>query len=360
MAPKAKKTNYIFLALRLGVVTAGIGYAAYWITTELGWDKMGEIFKRLNPFVFAGTLAVFMVGHMLVGFRWWLLLRTQDIFIPFWAAIRLYFLGWFYNNFMPSSVGGDLVRAWYVTRHTDKKFEAALSVFVDRIVGLASTLVIASFFYVLFLRGKGSILPVTEQTGPGLLERIGEYRHIPFYIAGGIVAALVLLSIHPSSRALLNGLWVFVKTLVLKMLRKLKDAALIYSRKPMALICVFGLTVAMQIMTITAFWLIGRDLGIEAPLKYYYVCFTLAWVIGAIPVSIGGAVVVEGALIYLFKNLAGVGAEAALALALCQRIAWLITSLPGAMIHLIGAHLPKDLESEYALPDSSEVVDESP
>ncbi len=115
----------------------------------------------------------------------------------------------------------------------------------------------------------------------------------------------------------------------------------------------------MQIMTITAFWVIGRNLGIEAPLKYYYVCFTLAWVIGAIPVSIGGAVVVEGALVYLFKNLANVGIEAALALALCQRIVWLITSLPGAVIHLIGAHLPKDLESEYALPDSSEVIDDS-
>jgi uncharacterized membrane protein YbhN (UPF0104 family) len=102
----------------------------------------------------------------------------------------------------------------------------------------------------------------------------------------------------------------------------------------------------MQIMTITGFWFLGLNLGIEADLKYYYVFFTLVWVLGAVPVSIGGAVVMEGSLAYLFVRFTGAEPEAALALALCQRIVWMITSLPGAVIHLIGAHLPKDLKSD--------------
>jgi uncharacterized protein (TIRG00374 family) len=125
-------------------------------------------------------------------------------------------------------------------------------------------------------------------------------------------------------------------------LKKFKDAAALYLDRPLTILMVFLLTVCMQLMTITAFWFLGSSMGIEVSVKYYYVIFTLTWVLGALPVSIGGAVVVEGMLAYMFVKLAGVEAEAALALALCQRLVWMVTSLPGAIIHLIGAHLPKE------------------
>ena len=91
-------------------------------------------------------------------------------------------------------------------------------------------------------------------------------------------------------------------------------------------------------------------MGIEASIKYYYVFFTLMWVVSALPVSIGGAGVMEYGLVYLFTQFAGVDPESALALALCQRIVWMITSLPGAAIHLVGAHLPKDFFIDYNEP----------
>jgi uncharacterized protein (TIRG00374 family) len=102
--------------------------------------------------IFAAATIIFAAGNVIISLRWWLLLKTQSIFIELRAAVMLFFLGWFYNNFMPSSVGGDLVRAWYVTKHTDKKFNAALSVFVDRGIGLAGTLIIAAFYYLFFFR----------------------------------------------------------------------------------------------------------------------------------------------------------------------------------------------------------------
>ena len=118
----------------------------------------------------------------------------------------------------------------------------------------------------------------------------------------------------------------------------------------------------MQMLAITAFWLLGRNMGIQADVKYYYVFFTLTWVLGAVPVSIAGAVVVEGMLAYLFITFAGVAKESASALALCQRAVWMLASLPGAAIHLIGAHLPKEAKSGLVNPedffvDSNKPVD---
>ena len=108
------------------------------------------------------------------------------------------------------------------------------------------------------------------------------------------------------------------------------------------ILVVFAMTVALQIATITGFWFLGSNIGIEVGVKYYYVIFTLVWVVGAIPISIAGAGVVEGTLVVLFVSIAGVPKADAMALALLQRFIWLLASLPGALIHLMGAHLPKD------------------
>ncbi len=345
--PKTKtdKSKYVFLFLRIAVVAVGVIWAIVWVSRGQRWSNLASIFRRMNLGVFALTLSIFVICQVMVGFRWWLLLRTQSIFINLGAAVRLNFLGWFYNNFMPGSVGGDLLRAWYVTKHTDKKFEAVLSVFVDRFIGLLSTLIIAGFFYVLFLRGQAEAVTFTGRSGP--FKFLAEYKGGIIWVVVVLAAVFCGLLLHGRGRVLLRTAWLYIRIHSVRAFEKLKDAVYVYYSKPRTILAAFGLTVFLQIITITGFWFLGKSLGITASLKYYYVFFTLTWMLGALPVSIGGAVVVEGILAYLFVRYAGVEAEAALALALCQRIVWMIASLPGAAIHLIGAHLPKDFFVDY-------------
>ena len=344
---KANKSKRIFLFLRVAVVVGGVVLAIIWASQERRWAELKAIFEQNTSnivFAFAVALGGFLLSQFLIGFRWWLLLRTQHIFISYWVAARLYLLGWFYNNVMPSSVGGDLVRLWYVTKHTDRKFEAALSVPVDRIIGLASTLVIAAFFYVVFLRSEGK--KIDFAAGSGLAAALWRYRWWSLSFVVAVAAILMVLLLFGRSRAVVRTWWRHFCVHAAMVLKKLIKAGLLYGRKPAALLAAFGLTIVLQIMTITGFWFLGRNLGIEASIKYYYVFFTLVWVIGAIPVSIGGAVVVEGGLVFLFV-LVGVDKANAFALAMCQRFIWYIASAPGAVIHLIGAHLPKDFFIDY-------------
>ena len=338
--------KHISLFLRLAVVLAAIIWAGLMVSRQ--WESFAEYFRQMNPWVFVFVLGICVLGQILVSLRWWLLLRSQSIRIEFWAAVRLFFLGWFYNNFMPSSVGGDLVRAWYVTHHTEKKFEAALSVFVDRVVGLVSTLVIAVFFYTVFLRGQSGLTFSHKQGGLGDL--IAEYQGIILTVLGLMACGFAAMLLIPKIRARLKNLLSLIRLKGMKIFTKLKGAAVIYCSKPMALLGVFGLTVIMQIMVISGFWLLGRSMGIDVGIKYYYVIFTLSWVLGAIPISIGGAGVVEGSLVIMFTQLTGIDESAALAIALSQRALWMLISLPGAAIHLFGAHLPKDFSVDYNEP----------
>jgi len=344
---EVKKTKPIFLFMRIAVVVGGIIWGAVWLSREVGWANLAETFLRINLGVFAVALGIFAIGQVIVALRWWLLLRSQSIFINFSAAVRLHFLGLFYNNFMPSSVGGDLVRAWYVTRHTDKRFEAALSVFVDRVIGLLSTLIIAVFFYTLFLRGRHDITVTSDQNRSSFPSSVAEYKWVLFGICALFAVLVCSLALHTRGRVFLSKTWARIQSLGASTIAKLKSAIVIYCSQPLTILIVFALTVFLQILTITGFWFLGLNLGIEVGVKYYYVFFTLTWVLGAVPVSIGGAVVVEGTLAYMFIRFAGVGKDAASALALCQRAVWMLTSLAGAVIHLFGAHLPKDFFVDY-------------
>jgi uncharacterized protein (TIRG00374 family) len=342
---KNEKKKKVFLFLRLAVVAAGIIWAIVWISGGQRWENLKSIFIRMNLGVFAAALFIFVIGQGIIGLRWWILLKTQSIFIGFWAAVRLHFLGLFYNNFMPGAVGGDLIRAWYVTKHTHRRFEAALSVFVDRIVGLLSTLCIAAFFYTVFMADEANKISFTGKGG--FLKSISEHKNAVFGVVIVVVSVFCVIASQQKGRAKLKQSGLVIWAHSLKFIHKLRNAIVLYWKSPLAILSVFGLTVLMQMMVITGFLFLGRNLGIGASAKYYYVFFTLTWVLGAVPVSVGGAVVVEGLLAYMFIQFAGVEAEAALALALCQRIVWMLTSLPGAAIHLFGAHLPKDFSVDY-------------
>jgi hypothetical protein len=302
---------------------------------ELGGQLLG-----LNPLTFCAALGLFLFAQLLFVLRWRLFLRVLSINISVWVGLKLHFLGWFYNNCLPSSVGGDFLRAWYITHHCDddKRTEAALSVFFDRAIGLTGMILMAAGCYWL--------IPVEEQfevgvgdvgAKTGIFDGIWELRLI---FAGGAVAIMlvfVAFGANKKGRALLVKVWGRAWGIALKGMAALK----LFGKSPVTIISTLGLTVLLQGISITAFWLMGRDLGIEAPMKYYFVFFPVSWLIGTIPVSVGGLGVIEGTISFMFKAI-GVSGKQASALAVSQRLVWWASSLPGVFIHLSGAHLPSN------------------
>jgi uncharacterized membrane protein YbhN (UPF0104 family) len=302
--------------------------------------ELGEQLLQLNPWIFGVAVGLFLFSQVLFVIRWRLLLRVLSIHISLWVGLKLHFLGWFYNNALPSSVGGDLLRAWYVTHHCDrdKRTEAALSVFFDRAIGLTGMILMASACYWL--------IPVEEQftvganevgEKTGIFNSISESRLVLAALAAGIVAVFCAIGANKKGRALLVGLWGRFCGIAVKGISAVK----LFGKKPVTIICTLGLTVFLQGISILGFWLLGRNLGIESPIKYYFVFFPVSWLIGTIPISIGGLGVIEGTLKFMFKTVGVLEANAS-AIAVCQRLVWWVSSLPGVFIHLSGAHLPTE------------------
>lgn len=329
-ATKAGRKRHLSLIARIAVATLAI----LWVLRGQDWRELAGVFQSLSPWYFGLSLIVFAIAQVIISVRWWLLLRAQSIHIELWAAVRLFYLGLFYNNVMPGAVGGDLLKAWYVTKHTDKRLAGALSVFVDRVIGLAGTLLLAIFTYLTFVRGRIAI----GGMGAGWLSR---HWGVILWAVAAVGAVFAALLVHPAARARLAGTAAKVRVKGALLLRGAKDAVVVYCSRPWTLLLALVLTLIAQSTVIAAFWLLGRDLGVEAGLSYYFVVFPVMWVVGAIPISIAGLGVTEAGTVGLFTLLAGTPRNLSTALALCQRFVWVLASLPGGLVHLLGAHLPE-------------------
>ncbi len=334
--PRSKKLKHVSIVIRTSVAVV----ALVWVFRGQDWNQLVATFANLNPWYFILALGVFTVTQILIGLRWWLLMRAQRIYVGFWAVVRLHFLGLFYNNFMPGSVGGDFLKAWYVTKHTEKKLQGALSVFVDRLIGLLIMLAMAILGYLLFMRGKAGAL--SSQPSNSLFESVFAYRWVLIWLFVGIGVVIGAFSFNRKGRRMMDKLWAQVSSHGVIAIRKVRESIGIYCSKPLTVLTAFALTILIQSTVITAFWLLGQNLKMAADAQHYFVFFPLTWVAAALPVSIAGMGILEGGLRELFTRFTDTGAEQVVALALCQRFIWMLASLPGAVIHLCGAHLPKD------------------
>lgn len=347
MAQKSKKNRHISNLIRFLIAVAAL-YLAF---RGESFANIAKIFSGLSISIFIVALVLNIAGQLIFVFRWLVLLRAQRIKINYLPALKLHLLGLFYNNCLPGAIGGDVLRAWYVTMHTEKKIEAALSVVVDRVIGLSCTVAIVFLSYWLIPAGESETkLQFSTQFDPVSLS-------IKLVLGILILAALaaIVLAIMYKTKKLRPILLKYAFLFAIKWeiwVGRITTAIKLYCSKPFTMLLAIFLSFACQAVPVYGLYLVGKNLGIEAHIKYYYVFFPLSWIIGSIPISVGGAGVMELGLKGLFGQVAQVTETQGLILALTQRFTWLLTSIPGVIIHLTGKHLPdkKEIQAEIKTP----------
>ena len=342
---RVRKTKYISYLLRF-IVAGGALYLAF---RGENFREVVDVLLGLNLWIFVGAMGIYVVGQLIFVARWSLLLKAQSIKIGFWLAFRLHLLGLFYNNCLPGSVGGDLPRAWYITKHTEKKLEAAMSVFVDRVIGLIGMLIMAFGCY-WFIPEESREDGFNFRFEMNMFDRLAGYKSIFLWFGAVVAVVIVLLVSNRRERMLLERSFDAIRRHGASILGKVRQSIRIYCHKWPAIVGALLLTFCCQGITVVAMWLVGTELGIDVPAKYYFVFFPISWLLGSVPISIGGLGIMEGWLKVMFMKVGTISSKSALALALCQRLIFLFVSLPGAVIHLIGAHLPKDFFIDYDEP----------
>jgi uncharacterized protein (TIRG00374 family) len=344
---KSSVKKHLGLILRVGITVL----ACWLIARKMDFSNVGDELSKPSIWIWMMVIGVFGFCNVLLSFRWWLFMRGWDIYISFWSTVKLAFLGLYFNNCLPGSVGGDFVRAWYVARYTNRRMASVISVFVDRILALFGTVIIA--FTALFAAGKEEIF--TRQETSGISRLSSQSRLVIFSILGIIVLAFIGVLLVPYGRKLYKSFYNMGIQYGKKALLQCFQAVVVLIKKPYLLPESLCLTFILQGLVVLSLWVLGRQMGIPADWKLYFVFFPMMWVVGSIPISIAGIGIVEGGLIVLFTKYGSASQDTATALALSQRIVWILASLPGLAVYLTGRHLPKDIIEDFSIDEKKTI-----
>lgn len=276
------------------------------LACQTDWPRVGEAFARLNWSYWLLGVGLYAATQVISSVRWRMLSIPMGFQRPLGQYVAIYFIGMFFNLLLPTSVGGDVVRAWYLDGRSGRRSLALVSVVLDRGSGLLALLAL----------GCIAALAAPQNLPRGVAPLIAG-------LAGAAVFVLILLPVLMRSGRRFTRL------------QPLLLAARAYLRQPGVVISTTALSVVIQVANVVLVWLIGEAMGLEIPTLYYGVLVPVVTLLTLLPISLNGMGVREGATVFLLMPL-GIPPALAVGLAFLWFATFTVTSLAGVGFYLWG------------------------
>lgn len=325
----------VFLFLRLLISFGLIAYIFYKISAKHELSELPTYFSHANYLWLAGAVLLLIVLLGIGSLRWGILLRAQGVRLRPASVFMYYMIGMFFNNFLPSTVGGDVVKAYYLTRFTGKGAESFVSVAMDRIMGIAGMTVVA----VVACLAGGRILWENPATRPHALSI--------FLITGGVLCGLVAFFLVIFSGRAMGIFFRLVKwEKVRNKIKKFHDSLYVYKGKRKVLLQALLISVGIWILIclLAAMIYMAFHAPVSPPpagkiapiaIGYFFLFLPVISVIMSLPISLAGMGAREEAFIVFFGALNGITDLDALVMALTFLFVYLAASSIGGIIYVL-------------------------
>ncbi len=301
------------------IVGLGLTALALWLSHP---RDILPILTRTDPAWIAAAIALVIIDRALMAYRWIVLLRTVDPVHrpPLGAVLRIFFVSTFVGTFLPS-VGGDLVRAYSLSRHGVRGAEAGASVLMDRFLGALSILVVAavSLAFAGSLARRATLAPTIAA-------------------ALACTIGIAVLFSDRAGRACERVIERFPTPRLRRMTNDLLRASRRYAEHHAVLANVTVGSIAVQVLRILQAYCLGRSLQITtevAPLGVYFSLIPLVLLIMLLPITVNGIGTSQLAFIWLFGAV-GVAESQAFALSVLFVALGAVGNLPGGLIYAFG------------------------
>jgi uncharacterized protein (TIRG00374 family) len=310
-----KLLNLLKVAISLGLVVY------IFSRPEIQNADWGAMLADFRLWVWLLALAIYFVAIGFNVLKWQYLLRTLDVHVSYPSLYRHNLVGLFFANLPLSMIGADIARGWDLARSTPGQgAQVAVSVLVDRVVGLAGFLLAA----VLGLACAVLFLGAAHLTW--LLIAMA------LFLAGFLVALALLMS--QRLRKLVErifGLGPLGRFLPLY--QRLSDSVQVYRTHADALFVALGIQLLTVLTTCVVNYLAAISVGARVPFAWVLVLTPLTAFAPFLPSIASGLGWNQGVFIVLYTDLAGLLPEAsALAMSLAMQVIIIAASLPGAVL----------------------------
>jgi glycosyltransferase 2 family protein len=264
----------------------------------------------------AAALTLYALMIVVSAWRWQVLLRTQRIRAPFGLLANSWLVATFFNNFLPSNIGGDVVRIADSARLTGSRTVAGAVVVVDRAMGLVALLCVAAVGS-LFSGAAGLRVAGTEYLWIGAVAALG--AGVPAVMAPRLLPRLLspLCHLRPG--------------LLEPRRERLGDTLERFKHRRGRLGQAFAGAFVVQLMLVAFFLCVAYAIGATFPVLSGLIVVPISLVVQMLPISINGFGVREAVFSYFFVQL-GLGVDAGLALSLISAGLIMLFSLSGGVV----------------------------
>ena len=300
------------------LVKLGISMLLVWVfLRQIDLQDLAESAGRISLRACALGVGVFFVSNVLGAVQWTLLLRGQDIRLPFRTVLTIYFVGVFFNNFLISNIGGDAMRVYDLKSLTGRATAGFAAIFMDRFIGL--------FTLIVFCIAAFATEP--DLWTPGLVWPMGA---LALAIAGilcfGFSRRLSGWTLRVCEKALPQA--------VTGLLGDIRGGFIEYRHAYGLLLRVGCVAATVQLSRVAVYYVVGWGMGLSVGFVHFLVFIPLIAIVAAVPISFGGIGVRENLGALLFARV-GVGVPEALAMMFLGYLAGIVASLAGGITFVL-------------------------
>ncbi len=286
----------------------------FYLFLKLDINLISELLLSINPWLFILAFTIALSRNIFGGFRWKILLRTKKYHFSVIGLTKYYLISLYFNFFLPTAVGGDVARGYYLSKQGVGKKDVIGSIIIERALGIAALVsfsTLSLFFCYNVINSKIKIIVI-------ILD----------------ICCLTLVFFYEKTDLLLEKI---LPDSIIRKLQKLfnliqniKD----YGKSPTILLYGFFVSIIFQVFSIFSIYLISISLGSSVSFIYFLLLLPIIWLITMIPITINGLGLREGAFIFLFTEI-GMAKEMAMAISLLFLLQTIIQGMIGGIFFLL-------------------------
>jgi uncharacterized membrane protein YbhN (UPF0104 family) len=310
-------SKYLRIAIS-ALLLAAIGW-------RTNWSDVADKFVHLRVDLWLAAVGLLVIAQIASARRWQLFAKELRFDRSLGQYSAYYFVGMYFNLSLPTSVGGDVVRVFYLNGESGRKWAALASVFLERLNGLLVLIAVACVGVLFAPMSLPAWIPLSV-----------------WGVAGAAVLGLASLP--------LLKRW----HLLPAQRRQQLDTLVFLLHVPRVTIGATWMSVVVQVIGVLTLWCVGLSLGLEIPLTYYCILGPMVSLLTLLPISFNGMGLRELGMVVFLAPL-GISEGTATTLGVLWFAATAAVSLMGGLVYLFGAYPkaqdPANLSSEETNED---------
>jgi len=292
-------------------------------------ETLGKVWFNGRFIYLALAIGIYLISMVVFTLRWQILVRGYGLLVSTMDLFKYYLIGLFFNNFLPTSIGGDIVRIYHLIQRSGDRTAGFASVLTERLLGIASTLILTLI----------ALLILTGELDNSWL----------IYIACGLLIIILAFFVLVFNDRFLQ--WTERLVNPLKLMRlgerimKFLNAVRFYQNAKNIFLKILIISVAGQVLIILMTYFLSQAIGLQVPLTYMFLIVPVTFLVTMLP-SINGVGFREGGYIILLGKI-GIGKAEAISLSFLSILIPMLVSIGGGVLFMLNKQIPKKKEFEF-------------